>query len=79
MRRKPLPQPEPEVRPILHTGLTLLETADPLLLEELIADSRIGPLVAARLSDRMAIVTPGAVEAVLRQLLKTGHLPTVVE
>src|SRR5262245_53765566 len=42
--------------PLLHTHLTLVETAEPELLEELLADRRIGPLLAARLSDCVAVV-----------------------
>lgn len=45
------------LRPHLHTHLTLVETVDPELMEELMADRRIGPQRAARLSDCVAIVS----------------------
>ncbi len=66
-------------RPILHANLTLIEVADPLLLEELRADRRFGPLIVAQLSDRVAAVKPDDSERLLKQLLKAGHTPKVIE
>jgi hypothetical protein len=63
---------------VLHTNLTLIEVADPLLLEELRADRRLAPLLVAQLSDRVVIVKPGAEEGVMRALLKAGHTPKVI-
>jgi hypothetical protein len=64
--------------PLLHTRLTLVETAEPELLEELLADRRVGPLLVARLSDRVAVVAPGAAKDVQRWLLKAGHTPRII-
>ncbi|MBO0859455.1 MAG: hypothetical protein J2P21_13420 [Chloracidobacterium sp.] len=64
--------------PILHTRLTLIETAEPELLEELLADRRIGPLLSARLSDCVAVVAPGNSQEIQRWLLKAGHTPRIV-
>ena len=66
-------------RPILHANLTLIEVADPLLLEELRADRRLGPLIVAQLSDRVAAVKPDDSDRLLKQLLKAGHTPKVIE
>ncbi len=63
---------------VLHTNLTLIEVADPLLLEELRADRNLGPLLVAQLSDRVAVVKPGGAEWVMRALLKAGHTPKVI-
>jgi hypothetical protein len=63
--------------PLLHTNLTLVETAEPELLEELLADRRIGPLLVARLSDCVAIVAPGNAAEIQRRLLKAGHTPRI--
>src|SRR5262249_1298195 len=49
-RRAPLQAPTAGL--VLHTNLTLIEVADPLLLEELRADRRLAPLLVAQLSDR---------------------------
>ncbi|MGE3540617.1 MAG: hypothetical protein AB7N91_24655 [Candidatus Tectimicrobiota bacterium] len=63
---------------VLHSHLSLIEVADPLLLEELRADRRFGPLLVAQLSDCVAVVKPGASEGLLRALLRAGHTPRVV-
>ena len=63
---------------VLHTNLTLIEVADPLLLEELRADRRLAPLLIAQLSDRVAVVKPGEEEGVMRALLRAGHTPKVI-
>jgi len=71
----------PHVQPsglVLHTNLTVIEVADPLLLEELRADRRLAPLLVAPLSDRVVIVKPGDEEAIMRALLKAGHTPKVI-
>jgi hypothetical protein len=65
--------------PVLHANLTLIEVADPILLAEIRADPRVAPLIATALSDRVAVVRPGAREQVVRQLLKSGHTPRVTE
>jgi hypothetical protein len=64
--------------PLLHTHLTLVETAEPDLLEELLADRRVGPLLVARLSDCVAVVAPGNAKEVQRWLLKAGHTPRII-
>jgi len=63
---------------VWHQNLTLLEVSDPLLLEELRADRRLGPLLVAQLSDCVAVVKPGASEWLLRTLLRAGHTPKVI-
>ncbi|MEP7343210.1 MAG: hypothetical protein ABI977_36125 [Acidobacteriota bacterium] len=65
--------------PLLHTHLTLVETAEPELLEELLADRRLGPMLVARLSDCIAVVAPGNAKEVQRWLLKAGHTPRIVD
>ena len=76
-RRAPRPQGQTSGA-VLHTNLTLIEVADPLLLEELRADRNLGPLLVAQLSDRVAVVKPGGAEWVMRALLKAGHTPKVI-
>jgi hypothetical protein len=75
-RRAPLQAPASGL--VLHTNLTLIEVADPLLLEELRADRRLAPLLVAQLSDRVVIVKPVAEEEVMRALLRAGHTPKVI-
>ena len=72
------PRQAPTSGLVLHTNLTLIEVADPLLLEELRIDRRLALLLVAQLSDRVVIVKPGAEEAVMRALLRAGHTPKVI-
>jgi hypothetical protein len=61
-----------------HMNLTLIEVADPTDLSALMADSRVGPLIAARLSDSSAIITPDKTDALLKALKDGGHTPKIV-
>jgi hypothetical protein len=61
-----------------HMNLTLLEVADPTDLSALMADARVGSLIAARLSDSSAIVTPDKTDALLKALKDGGHTPKIV-
>jgi len=65
--------------PVLHTNLTLIEVADPELLDELKADRRLGPMIVAQLSDRVAVVKPEDRARVLQQLFRAGHTPKVID
>jgi hypothetical protein len=64
--------------PILHTQLSIIEVAEPEILDELAADRRIGPLIATRLSGCVAIITPGKADQVINHMLKAGHTPKVI-
>jgi hypothetical protein len=64
---------------VLHSNLTIIEVAEPHLLEELKADRRLGPLIVAQLSDRVAVAAPGSSDQLVKQLLKAGHTPKVLE
>jgi hypothetical protein len=61
-----------------HMNLTLLEVADPTDLSALMADSRVGSLIAARLSDSSAIITPDKTDALLKALKDGGHTPKIL-
>lgn len=62
---------------VLHHGLTLVEVADAADLSALLADPRLGDLVAARLSGTEAAVLPEHHQAFVKALLKAGHTPKV--
>jgi hypothetical protein len=68
-----------DAQAVLHTHLTLIEVAEPEILHELCADRRIGPLIVAQLSDRVAVAAPGSAKEVVQYLLKAGHTPKVIE
>jgi hypothetical protein len=64
--------------PILHKHLTLIEVAEPGILEELQVDRQIGWLIVTRLSDRVAVVAPGKIDQLVKHLLKAGHTPKII-
>lgn len=79
-RHKPQPTKALDpAAPVLHANLTLIEVADPLLLQALRADRRFGASILTQLSDRVAVVNPLQSEWIIKQLLKAGHTPKVVD
>ncbi|MBX7221779.1 MAG: hypothetical protein K1Y36_17635 [Blastocatellia bacterium] len=65
--------------PLLHNQLTLIEVAEPEILDALKMDRKIGPLLATRLSDCVVVVTPGNADTVIKHLRKAGHTPKILE
>ncbi|MBI1746479.1 MAG: hypothetical protein HYR55_07810 [Acidobacteria bacterium] len=81
MRKATAPAGKPSINlsdAVLHTNLTILEVAEPHLLEEIMADRRLAPTIVMRLSEDAAVVAPGQEEFFIKQLLKAGHTPKVV-
>ncbi len=68
-----------KARAILHENLTLIEVADPLILDDLYADERAAQCLLTRLSERVAVVAPGQFEALRNRLRRLGHLPKILE
>jgi hypothetical protein len=64
---------------ILHQNLPLVEVAEPWLLDTVLADAGAARWIVTRLSDRVAIVSPGQIDALLARLRKLGHTPKVLE
>ncbi len=62
----------------LHRRVCLVMTEDAVLAEEILARKKLAMDVAGRLSDRVLLVRPGRVEAVLDELKRMGHTPQVV-
>ena len=62
----------------LHRRVHLVLTEDAVLAEELLARKKLAQEVAGRLTDRVLLVRPGRVEAVLEELRRMGHTPQVV-
>jgi len=62
----------------LHRRVCLIQTEDAVLAEELLARKRLSQEVAGRLTDRVLLVRPGRVDAVVDELQKMGHTPQVV-
>ena len=72
------PQPTARLPAKLHRRVCLVLTEDAVLAEECLARKKLAQEVAGRLSDRVLLVRPGRVEAVLDELRKMGHTPQVV-
>ena len=62
----------------LHRRVCLVLTEDAVLAEELLARKKLSQEVAGRLSDRVLLIRPTRIDAVLDELRKMGHTPQVV-
>ena len=62
----------------LHRRVCLVLTEDAVLAEELLARKKLAAEVAGRLSEKVLLIRPGRLEAVLEELSKMGHTPQVV-
>ncbi len=75
-------RPAPEATPVsdgptLHVNLPLIEVTEPWLLDTLMADQTAGRMIVARLTDRIAAIAPGQVDALLQRMRKLGHTPHI--
>lgn len=61
----------------LHRRVVLVLTEDALLAEEILARKKLAQDVVGRLTDRVLLVRPGRVDAVIAELQKMGHTPRV--
>lgn len=61
----------------LHRRVCLIQTEDAVLAEELLARKKLAQDVVGRLTDRVLLVRPGRVEAVIQELQRMGHTPQV--
>ena len=62
----------------LHRRVCLVQTEDAILAEELLAHRKLASEIVGRLADRILLVRPGRVDAVVQELKKMGHTPQVV-
>src|SRR4051812_15372229 len=61
----------------LHRRVCLVQTEDSLLAEEVIANRKLAQDIVGRLADRVLLVRPGRVDAIVQELQKMGHTPQV--
>ena len=64
---------------VLHENVPLIEVADGVLLDALLADRTTARWIGARLSDRVAVVMPGEQDRLVERLRHQGHLPKVLD
>jgi hypothetical protein len=62
----------------IHRRVCLVLAEDAPLAEEIAARRKLSQDVAGRLSDRVLLVRPGRVEAVVDELKRMGQTPRVV-
>jgi hypothetical protein len=62
----------------VHRRVSLIHTEDAVLAEELLARKKLAQDLMGRLTDRVLLVRPGRVEAVVQELQKMGHTPSVI-
>jgi hypothetical protein len=62
----------------LHRRVCLVQTEDALLAEEILAHRKLAQDVVGRLADRVLLIRPGRVDAVVAELRKMGHTPQVL-
>ena len=75
-RRGPSKPEDLSVGPVLHTHLTLIEVAEPETLAEIRADRRLGPLIVAQLSERLAIAAPSCAKDLVQRSSRPATRPS---
>jgi hypothetical protein len=73
-----MPSPPARIPVKLHKQVALIRTADPLLVEELLARKNLARMIAGRLSETVLMVRAEEEEAILEELRRMGHTPRVV-
>jgi hypothetical protein len=63
----------------LHANAAVLEVPDATQLAELASNSRIRRYLLARLSETVALIDPGHLDALVKALLAEGHTPKMVK
>ncbi len=62
----------------LHRRVCLLLTEDAVLAQEVLAGKKLAADIVGPLTDRVLLIRPGRVEAVVQELQRAGHTPAVV-
>ena len=62
----------------LHRRVSLIQTEDSVLAEELLANRKLAQDVVGRLTERVLLIRAGRADAVVQELQKMGHAPQVV-
>ena len=62
----------------MHRRVCLIQTEDAVLAEEVLANRKLAQDIVGRIAERVLLVRPGRVDAVVLELQKMGHTPQVV-
>ena len=63
----------------LHENISLIQVEDQISLDMVLADAVASRYLLTRLSDTVAVVAPGQLDALLARLIRLGHTPKVLE
>ncbi len=74
---KSAPAPGARIPVKLHRRVCLVYTEDAVLAEEVLARRKLAQDIIGRLTERVLLVRPGRVEAVVQELQRMGHTPQV--
>ncbi len=77
MNEVPRPTAGARIPVKLHRRVCLIQTEDAVLAEELMSRKKLAQDLVGRLTDRVLLVRPGRVDAVIGELQKMGHTPQV--
>src|SRR5437762_167530 len=69
---------KPRIPAKLHRRVCLIQTEDAVLAEEVLAHRKLAQDIVGRLAERVLLIRPGRVDAVLQELRKLGHTPQVL-
>jgi len=69
---------KPRIPVKLHRRVSLIQTEDVVLAEEILASRKVAQDIAGRLADHVLLIRPGRVETVVQELQKMGHTPQVL-
>jgi uncharacterized protein YaiI (UPF0178 family) len=72
------PPPGTRIAVKLHRRVSLIQTEDAILAEELLARKRLVLDVVGRLTERVLLVRSGRMDGVVEELRKMGHTPQVI-
>jgi len=62
----------------LHRRVSVIQTEDAVLAEELLANKKLAQDIVGRLAERVLLIRAGRVEGIVQELQKMGHTPQVV-
>lgn len=69
---------KPRIAVKLHRRVSLIQTEDAVLAEEILANRKVAQDIGGRLADHVLLIRPGRVETVVQELQKMGHTPQVL-
>jgi hypothetical protein len=62
----------------VHRRVCLIHTEDAVLAEELLTRKKLAEELVGRLTDRVLLIRFGRVDAVVQELQRMGHTPSVI-